>query len=134
SISLICATMGRSFLTSRSFFEPMIFLMMYPIMRTVSKQVGNGTGSAGGRQKELGCWQGLGRSRRLGPGAPARGGVGRRGRRQRQSAEAAPDAERHEAERDESELAADEEHEPLERGGRESVAVQSDLEQVHAEP
>src|SRR5262245_27528366 len=54
SISLICATIGRSVRTSRSFFEPTISLMMNPIMRTVSKQARNATGRAGVRQKELG--------------------------------------------------------------------------------
>src|SRR5881397_3207001 len=54
SISLICATRGRSFRTSRSFFEPTIFLMRNPIMRTVSKQTRNATGCGGWRQKELG--------------------------------------------------------------------------------
>ena len=34
SISLILGTRGRIFLTSRSFFEPRIFLMMNPIMLT----------------------------------------------------------------------------------------------------
>ena len=42
--------------------------------------------------------------------------------------------QRQQAEEDDGQLAADEEHQPFERRVHESVAVQADAEHVHAEP
>ena len=50
------------------------------------------------------------------------------------SAEAAPQAEREQANGDDDELAGDEDHEPLEGGIHEAVGVQANPKHVHAEP
>ena len=49
-------------------------------------------------------------------------------------AEAAPQLERQKAESDDEDLAADEDHQPLERGVHEAVGVEANAEHVHAEP
>src|SRR5882762_9931327 len=123
SISLILATSGRSRRTSRSFFDPIIFLMIKPIM-LASKSVGKATGGAAKRQRIL---RGSGGRRGLAFGGQRRGCSGL-------DAEAHPEMLRQQSESDDDQLARDEPNEPFECSLRETVGVQADFEHVHTEP